>query len=331
MWILVWLGCVASPDPVDVGHRLDDVLTFADVVALGTHNSFHVKTDELTLKEWDYDHLPLDQQLGGLGVRQFELDVWFNVAHGRFEVFHIPVVDEATTCRWLSECLATMAIWSASFPAHHPLFTLLEMKDAAGEDVDGRLAALEAEVEAAFGDALIRPSEVQREEDSLVAGLAANGWPTLGELRGRALFVMHDTGAWRDAYVASGTATLALFPDAGNDVAAPWAAVHTMNDPVADASVIAEAVALGHLVRTRADTDGEEARINDLGPAGAALTSGAHFVSTDFPAPHPDTGYVVKIQGGTPSACNLAYAPIDCRSEDIEDPEILSATASLLR
>ncbi len=80
------------------------------------------------------------------------------------------------------------------------------------------------------------------------------------------------------------------------------AAFHTMNDPVAQGDVIAEAVSRGHLVRIRADANPAEADPPDYTRAEAALASGAQFVSTDFPYPGDETSYGVVIPGGAPSA-----------------------------
>lgn len=318
-------GCADDPSP-GVEHRLDAELGFDDVLALGSHNSFHVPMGEPTLPAWDYAHLPLDRQADELGVRQFELDLWWNASVGGFDVLHVPFVDEASTCGTLSACLAVLAAWSSAHPAHQPLLTLLEMKDPLPDDAVAQLGAIEGAVQAAFGSAAIRPREVQGDCADLRDGLASGGWLTLGQTRGRALFVLHDTGAWRDTYVAPGTGDLWLFPDGGGDLARRDGVVHTMNDAAGQADAIAEAVDLGLLVRTRADADTEQARALDYATADAALASGAHFVSTDFPAPHPDTGYEVRIPGGTPSACNPRRAPSGCLPSDVEDPVILAAT-----
>jgi hypothetical protein len=333
--LLLLLACLAPPDgppdadtaPSEVwtpSYPLDDVLTFADLQALGTHNSYHLRTEGVDRPEWDYDHAPLDGQLGEQGVRQFELDLSWVDDH--FEVFHVGILDENTTCRLLADCLATMKRWSDANPGHHPLFTLLEMKDDPDRvDLTAAVWGLEAELARVWPrERLVVPDDVQRGAASLREGLAQGGWPTLGALRGKALFVLHAGGGWSDAYFDGerSSAGRLLFPDV-DDLDHPLAAVHTYNDPVGDASRIADAVAAGHLVRTRTDSDGNEARANDTRVRDAALASGAHFVSTDFPIPHPDTGYVVRIPGGTPSRCNPLRAPSVCTSEAIEAPQQL--------
>jgi Phosphoinositide phospholipase C, Ca2+-dependent len=86
----------------------------------------------------------------------------------------------------------------------------------------------------------------------------------------------------------------------------PLAAVIIANDPT-DRSRIDAAARAGFLVRTRADESGlPEQRA-------AALATGAHALSSDFPT-------VFAIPGGTPSRCNPVTAPAACTSAAIEDP-----------
>ncbi len=324
---LALVACATEPgDSADAwSYPLDDVLRFDDLQAVGTHNSYHMRTEGVEIEEWDYEHAPLDVQLGAQGVRQFELDVWWDSASGDFRVYHVPLMDETTTCAWLSECLQTMRGWSDENPAHHPILTLLELKDGWREDGAATLLTdLDAVVAAAWPDERrVSPDDVQRGEASLAAGLATEGWPTLGELRGRALFVLHAGSDFRQTYTEGDTTTAGrpIFPDAGGDLALSVGAFSSMNDPHDEA--IAAVLAAGHLVRTRADSDGDQARAGDTTDRDAGLAVGAHFVSTDFPVPHPDTGYVVTMPGGTPSRCNPVGAPAECTSEAIEDPAFI--------
>jgi hypothetical protein len=325
MLTLTVLACTPDPEgpkppgPTAVDeYPLDDELTFADLQALGTHNSYHLQTNDLPALA--YEHEPLDVQLGEQGVRQFELDVAWGISQGEHLVYHLPLIDQGTTCETFADCAEVLFDWSSAHPTHHPLFVLVETKDA-WDDGDGpaHVDALEDELRSVWPDErLIRPADVLREHADLASALAAEGWPTLRELRGRALFVLHDGGERRDWFVAQDLGERALFPDAQGNVDVPWAAVHTMNDPTDPH--IPDVVGLHHLVRTRADGDMVEVFANDPAHRDAALASGAHFVSTDAPAPIEGLEYVVTIPGGTPSRCNPVHAPADCASEDIEHP-----------
>ena len=66
-----------------------------------------------------------------------------------------------------------------------------------------------------------------------------------------------------------------------------------------------------------APEDGDTSRL-DL-----ALSSGAHCISTDFPEPDEETGYVAAIPGGEPVGCNPRTAPAECTAEALEDPAFM--------
>ena len=55
---------------------LDDVLRANHVQVVGTHNSYHVMTADIP--QWRYTHAPLDEQIAEQGVRQFELDAYWD-------------------------------------------------------------------------------------------------------------------------------------------------------------------------------------------------------------------------------------------------------------
>ena len=84
-----------------------------------------------------------------------------------------------------------------------------------------------------------------------------------------------------------------------------------MDDP---ASEIAGLVARGFMVRTRADAG----HVLDPTRREQAFASGAHFVSTDFPAPVEGQDYWVDVPSGVPSRCNPVAAPPECTAELVE-------------
>lgn len=305
----------------------DERLRISHLQALGTHNSYHLSPGTL-VKAWDYTHLPLDQQLDQQGARKFEIDVWFSGVDQPIAVYHIELLDTGSTCATLVDCLMTLKTWSDGHLAHHPLYVMLELKssfDAAA--ATELLATLEAQILSVWPrERLVTPDDIQGAAADLRGGVATNGWPAIDDARGKLLLVLHDGGQWRDAYTAGGTSTAGrlLFPDAFGDLSLPFAAVHSINDPIAEADRIEAAVAAGHLVRTRADADNIEPSAGDTARATAALMSGAHFISTDYPPPGGDKyDYVFAIPDGTPSRCNPRTAPPDCTSAAIEDPAAL--------
>ena len=322
--LMLLSGCVTDPaDPLPFVPPLDDQLRFDHIQALGTHNSYHVDAGLTDRPEWAYSHLPIDRQAAEQGVRQFEFDLTYDEEQGDFRVVHVPYLDPGTTCDWLTDCAADLKVFSDDHPLHHPLVVLIEVKDGWDDGVGpARLDELDVELRSVWpDDRLVRPVDVQGTAASLAEAVATVGWPTLGALRGKALFVLHTGADWRRAYTEddSSVGERPLFADGGGDLSVPVAAFDVINDPIGDAGLIAEAAALGHLVRTRADGDNVQAVANDPTQRDAAFSSDAHFVSTDWPSPHPDTGYVVAVPGGNPSRCHPTRAPTECGAGDIED------------
>ena len=110
----------SRPD-VDVTHPMDETLRLNHLQCEGTHNSYH-RAPPGEFPDWQYDHAPLDVQLESQGVRQFELDVWWNNRERLWHVYHVERIDDGTTCERLLECLATIRTWSDAHPGHHPIF-----------------------------------------------------------------------------------------------------------------------------------------------------------------------------------------------------------------
>ena len=313
----------------------------------------------------EYTHAPLDVQLGEQGIRQFEIDVFADPDGGRyatpagpefvgidheadpamlepgFKVLHIQDVDYRSTCPTLVACLTVVREWSTAHPGHAPIFVMIEVKDSAIPDpglgfvvppptTAADLDALDAEIRSVFDDDhLLTPDDVRGDHDSLEGAVLEEGWPTLGASRGKVLFGLVNGGTVRDLYVEGHRALEGRAIFTGSPIGSPEAAFTRIDDPVEQQDGIQEAVRAGYIVRTRADADTAEARTGDTTTRDAALRSGAHFISTDYPVDDPrfEPTYVVAIPGGTPARCNPVRAPAGCRSEAVEDPALLETTA----
>ncbi|CAN5126473.1 phosphatidylinositol-specific phospholipase C1-like protein [soil metagenome] len=303
-----------------------------------------------------YEHEALPVQFQSQKVRQIELDVFLDDSGGLFaepllravagvgpydprmddpgiKVLHVQDVDYASSCLTLVECLTAVQQWSDANPSHMPITILVELKDSELDFGDfpfvvpepwteAAMDTLDAEIRSVMGpDDLIAPDDVRGSRSTLEEAVLADGWPTLGESRGKVLFAMDNEGGYRDRYLA-GAPTLenrALFTN--STPGQPDAAVVKQNDATQEAQ-IQSLVADGYLVRTRADADTVEARENDTSTLDAALRSGAQFVSTDYPVPGIafgfTTDYVAEIPGGTVARCNPVNAPPGCLSADID-------------
>lgn len=303
---------LACADPTV--HLQDDVLRWNDAVAKGTHNSYHVQSEGVTMEELAYTHAPLEVQLDEQGVRHFELDI--DRADGvTFRVRHIAVIDEGSHCPTLAECLGTIDAWSAAHPGHGPVLALLEVKEAVdAEEAPEWLDALDALVASSIApERLLTPDRVQGDAVDLQAAIAA-GWPTLAEVRGQVMIVLYDRGL-RDAYTRGETSLAGrpMFPMTDGEPSR-WSAFDVLDDPT-DPAIPLQAAA-GRVIRTRADGWPDP----DAERGALAIASGAHWLSTDFPVPANGVDYEFQLGGEGAYLCNPITAPASCTSLDLEDP-----------
>jgi hypothetical protein len=291
----------------------------------------------------DYAHPPLADQLDA-GMRNLEIDIVYDPEGGRFatpmmpammagqpgaapyeatgmdapgfKVLHIPDIDVRSSCSTLVACMSEIRDWSLAHPAHAPIMVMFNAKTG-GIDAPGAVetldfdreafAALDAEFASVFApDHLIIPDAVRGDHASLRDGVLAGGWPSLGEARGRIMLVLDERGEKAEAYRGDASSLEGrLMFTLSESVEADHAAVFILNDPVADAQMIGHAVNAGFLVRTRADANTVEARSGDVSRRDAAIESGAHWVSTDYPQPRTEwSEYQVGLPGGLAVRCN---------------------------
>jgi hypothetical protein len=299
---------------------LDHVLRLNHVQAKGTHNSYHMAPELLADPSHGYSHAPLDVQAGELGVRQFELDLHYRSGTG-LVVFHLPVIDEETTCERFVDCLAVLAGWSASNPQHCPLVVWLEPKDeidglfAGFEPLEGRYAEIEEEILSVWPrDRLLLPDDVRRGRATLPVAIQELGWPTLGEVRGKAAFALLDSGEHRDAYIgaAHNLEGRVLFVDSSRPDD-DFAAFFKDASPTEARALAEQGFIVTSNVSSWADAD-DEAHSSTW----AHLAAGTHFLATDLPGPVDGKRYYLDVPGGTPARCNPVSAPPECTSQAIE-------------
>jgi hypothetical protein len=313
----------------------------------------------------DYTHAPLQEQFENEGVRQVEIDVFADPDGGLYsvrgavqaltgngasgipeldepglKVLHIQDVDFMSTCYTFVECLTDIKEWSDGHPGHVPIMIQIEAKDDK-INIPGlgftfvvpvpfdaeQLDEIDTEILEVFPtDQIITPDEVRGNRDTLEEAVRLDGWPTLGQTRGRVLFTLDNGGSYKANYIAGHPSLRGriLFVDATPPEAE--AAFVKLNDPVGSFDEIQDLVGRGFVVRTRADADTQEARHGNTVPRDMAIDSGAQWVSTDYPIPDDrfGTGYFVQLPGGMPARCNPISAPAECTALDIENPDALT-------
>ncbi|MDP2313533.1 MAG: Ca2+-dependent phosphoinositide-specific phospholipase C [Pseudomonadota bacterium] len=303
---------------------MDDVLSLPDVQALGTHNSYHIEPDNVVDASHAYTQPTLDAQ-ADVGVRAFELDVHLD-EEGVFQVFHLPVVDQESTCSTLGACLDVLLTWSHAHPCHSPLTVWIEPKDDIDAAVEGLvpLAGHLAELDAAITDvwprdALLVPDDVRGGRATLAEGVAA-GWPLLADTRGRLLLALLDNDEHRTEYLAGAPAlegrVLFVKSDSADDA---FAATFKIDDAPGNAALVQDLVARNFLVTSNVDSNEADDATNAARFA-AALDAGPHNFASDQVVAVAGSAYVAELPGGTPR-CHPSRVAEGCGPEIVEPPE----------
>ena len=333
---------------------------------LGTHNSYKqlirpdlfailvsfIPETALTL---DYSHVDLNEQFTSQGIRQIELDIFYDPEGGLYaerqalalvgedtasgipalsepglKVLHVQEIDYETSCYTFVACLQEVKDWSSANPGHLPIMILVEAKSAPIDDPlnlgfavpipfdAAALDSIDQEILSVFDeDEIVTPDWVRGERASLEQAILEDGWPALDQARGRVMFGLDNGGSTRDAYIEGHPALAGRILFTDSEPGTPEAAFIKQNSP-SDVEAIQELVRLGYMVRTRADADTAQARSGDTTQREQALESGAHFVSTDYPVPDERfTDYQVTIPGGNIARCNPVNADTDCSDEEL--------------
>ena len=304
-----------DPTPLKINH----------IQVKGTHNSYHIKPFGPTARAYEYTHEPLDIQAGEFDVRQFELDVWWD-PRGDLRVYHNQY-DSRSTCNTLADCLGVLNIWSDANPSHVPLMIWVEPKEWVEQasdittiaELQGMLEKIEEEIKQNWPDEkLITPDDVRGESASLSEAVTTNGWPLLEESRGKAIFILLAGGGIREEYHQNFPGLVGSTMFTMSVEGTPEAAIFSNTDPIGNGDQIRNLVEEGYIVRSRADdAEDGEADSNNTARLEAAIASGAHSISTDYPAKVEDIDYWVELPDG-PVACNPVSAPPDCTAERIE-------------
>ena len=312
----------------------------------------------------DYTHLPLDEQFTTYGIRQIELDIYPDPEGGLFanrlgnaflglpvasgiaaldtpgyKILHFPDVDFETHYITFRAALRSVKQWSEANPLHLPILILVEVKDEGIGDLISILSGftdplpidaemmdeLDEEIRDVFGEDLqnvITPDVVRGERETLEDAVLEDGWPTLGESRGKVLFALDNGGEVRDLYLEDHPSLEGRILFTDSEPGSPEAGFLKMNTP---SDEIKLRVMEGYLVRTRADTETEEARTGETARRDSALASGAQFISTDYYRPDPRyeesddwTDYSVQLPGGVVARINPVIGSEEYEGMDLE-------------
>jgi hypothetical protein len=138
------------------------------------------------------------------------------------------------------------------------------------------------------------------------------------------LFLLdNNPGAIRNAYIAGRPNLEGRVIFTNSQVGQADAAFIKRNDPLgANTAQIQDLVRSGYLVRTRSDIPLATVKSGDTAMLEAALRSGAHVISTDFPevgmSARYGSDYVARLPDGGPARCNPVSARANCASDKLE-------------
>lgn len=313
---------------------------------LGSHNSYRQRTFDPILQflyanpqiipggfnpdDWDYSHLPLDQQFETYGIRSIELDVYYDPNGGLFynrmgnavigldpvsgesallepglKVLHVPDADYLTNYLTFKSALNAVKNWSDAHRDHLPIVVLVEPKEDDLHSVLGDpfttavpfdktgVDGIDQEIKDVFGAGLedvITPDEVRGNYSTLNEAARNGNWPNVGDARGKVLFVMIPSANESDLYLDGHASLAGRTMFVFSEPGKPEAAFLSIEDPSNEVSNIQNRVEEGYFVRTRADADTKEARSGNTARREAAFTSGAQVISTDYYRPDSRAG-----------------------------------------
>ncbi len=290
------------------------------------------------IEELDYTHETIEVQLKQYGVRQFELDIYADTEGGRFynrkgseiigesyasninalkqpgiKVLHIPDIDYGTNYITFKDALQEIHQWSKARPTHLPVFILIETKtEALGNYISGngyatteewdseRIHSVENEILSVFSRKdILTPDDVRGDYSTLNEAILKKGWPTIGEARGKVMFMFDQTSV-NKIYLEGSPSLEHKLIFTPSEPGQPDGAFIKRNN--ANAGDIEELVQKGYLLRSMVGGI-YEAKSGDYSKLNISLENGVHFLSTDYYRPDARAGqpgwtdFTVKLEG----------------------------------
>ena len=243
-------------------------------------------------------------------------------------MLHVQDVDYRTTALTLVDALKQVRAWSKAHPRHVPIMILLELKSDPEKGCRPSLSpstarrSRDSRARSSPSSRVRRSSRLTRFEGSFASlpeAIRKRGWPPLDAVRGRVIFALDNEDRVRDLYLEGHAALEGRLMFASVAETHPAAAWFKINDPIADFERIRRLVTASFLVRTRADADTRQARSGDTTMRDKALSSGAQFVSTDYPVPDPRfTSYRVQLPGRVVACSNPVSGKAEWEGVDLE-------------
>ena len=194
----------------------------------------------------------------------------------------------------------------------------MELKSGMDDNAYESLLLIEEEIRSVLpAEQLLTPELVRGDYATVKEALLTEGWPTLGQVRGRVMFILLSGGSHVEPYTHGYTSLQdrLIFPRAGgSEFSAPWAAV-TKLGPVS--GEIVPAIEAGMLVAANicAADESDEHCQSELG---LGIENGIHMLKDDFPYPVESRDYWLELPDGPVASCHALTAPSECTGEALE-------------
>lgn len=239
-----------------------------------------------------------------------------------FKVLHMADFDVRTHYPTFKGALAALKEWSDKHADHIPLYIMIEVKETGfpiypdPADVlkfdEQAFDELDKEIVSVIPrEKIITPDDVRGEHQTLREAVLNHNWPRLKESRGKFLFMLLPStaglGSDDSPYVKNHPNLQGRMMFMQSQPEDDFAAFLLLDNAVMRQEEIQKYVSQGYLVRTRADIDCYEAKVNDYSRSEAAFSSGAQVVSTDFFLEGTNTfgnDYRVVMPGGEATRVN---------------------------
>ncbi|MDJ1473627.1 phosphatidylinositol-specific phospholipase C1-like protein [Cytophagaceae bacterium DM2B3-1] len=291
------------------------------------------KADSSLANHIDYSHLSLEEQLN-MGLLNLEIDIYADSQGGKyshpkgldwakqtaaydpkeemkepgFKVFHIQEIDFRSHCLTFKNCLQTLKSWSDTHKGHYPIFITINAKDETinkpGFTVPEKFTAEVFDqldkvlIETLGRDKLLIPDDVRGNHKTLEDAVKNNNWPKVKAAKGKFIFILDEQGTKRTSYIQNHPSLKERILFTNSDAGTPEAAIIIKNNPEKEFAEIQKLVKQGYIVRTRADSDTEQARHNDYSHFTKAQQSGAQIITTDYyiPSTHFKSDYQISFK-----------------------------------
>jgi hypothetical protein len=271
------------------------------------HEALADQLDQYKMRSFEID-IYADPQGGRFYNRQGNVFASLPVASGidelrkpGYKVMHIPDIDYDTHYYTFKSMLQALKDWSDRHPNHIPIFLLIEGKEETVGDILGFLGFqtaikftpalcddIDTEIKSIFGNDLakvITPDEIRGSYPTLSEAVLANNWPTIGESRGKFVFVMQ--GASVDDYLVGHPSLQGRSMFTNSIFGKPEAAFLQYNDPIQNEDTIKAMINRNFIIRSRTDGPNDQNRSGDYSQQQAAFRCGAQILSTDYYRPDP--------------------------------------------